>query len=125
MCLLGAYRYRVGGRRVDVWYIGRVSDNGYIRARIWRVPIQDLGSCMSSDRGARRKMTVPSRRAGLRGECPPASAWLRMPPPLFLPEGLQATPDSDRRLARKRTLSFACGPPRKPKRRVRVPLGAK
>src|SRR3546814_1213460 len=35
----------------------------------------------------------PARPAGLRGECPPASALRRLPPPLFRPEGLRATPD--------------------------------
>src|SRR3546814_7452843 len=58
--------------------------------------------CALPDRVVRRDLAGPTRPAGLRGECPPASAWRRMPPPLFRPDGLQATQDSDRRLARKR-----------------------
>src|SRR3546814_11281927 len=42
----------------------------------------------------RRNLTGPARPAGLRGECPPASAWRRLPPPCFRPEGLPAAPVS-------------------------------
>src|SRR5690606_14760985 len=79
----------------------------------------------ASSRTPRRDLTGPARPAGLRGQCPPASACGECLLLDFAPKACRSRRAVDRRLAVKAPLSrFEPGTAVQAGMRVRMPLGA-